>query len=153
MERAVIGCGICILWGTASAYQLAHNAKVLLQWLYALEAMRVHSTCARETPKQVFLAGAGHAAVLEKIAKTENLQEIEQLLKTENLPPDAQTIVFAALKAVWDGALEEQEEKLRFAVSQVSLLWRTAQEKCSSSVRLYMTLGILSGLCTGLVLL
>ena len=74
MERAVIGCGICILWGTASAYQLARNAKVLLQWLYALEAMRVHSTCARETPKQVFLAGAGHAAVLEKIAKTDKYE-------------------------------------------------------------------------------
>ena len=153
MERAVIGCGICILWGAASAYDLMHTARVLLHWLYALEAMRVHSVCAREMPGQVYLAGAGHAAVLEKISKAENLQEMERLLKTENLPSDAQTTVLLALKAVWDGTREEQEEKLCFAVSQISMQSRTAQEKCKSSVRLHMTLGMLSGLCVGLLLM
>ena len=147
----MMGCGLCVLWGAVSAYDLVYTERTLHRWVFALEAMRVHCACMRSTPEQVFLSGAAHIFILKEIAGAKTLQDIERLLKTERLPQMTYATVYGTLESIWNGTPEEQKDKLRFAVSQLTQQWQTAREKSKDKARLHMTLGIFSGLCAGIV--
>jgi len=140
-------------WGIGAAWELKRRARLLRIWVYALETMLVRCDCARETPMQIYLSGASHARVLERIAMAKSEEEISKILSDEGMPKDAYGLVLSALFAIWNGSRDEQLQGVRFSLRQLELLQNDAQRQCVQNVRLYMTLGILGGLSVGLMLL
>ena len=77
----------------------------------------------------------------------------KELLEKAGVPSDVRAVIAPALRAVMNGSQTEQAGHVRLAVSQLEMLLGTAREKCERNAKLYMSLGVWSGLCAALMLI
>ena len=149
MLRALTGCAGCIMLGAFAGVRLIRRKNVLSAWQRAFETMRVHCVCGRNTPQEILMAGAAHVQALCEIARLGAIGD--QWAAWGQVPAEAVALLLEGIRAVLDGGQQEQEMRLSYVMARLDEMRLRTQEKCDRDARLYMMLGVWSGLCALLI--
>ena len=136
MLRALTAGGICLMAGIERAQQLRKRARVLRAWHCALENLSASCACLRLPPEENW-----RSAVMQAGAETD----------ASVLGEEECALIAMCQKALYDGMPEQQERQLRYASSRFAQLALAAQEKQDRDAGLYMSIGLLGGLCVFLM--
>jgi len=150
MLRPMIACFSCVALGFFAGIRLMRQTNTLGAWQRAFETMRIQCMCVRNTPEQVLRAGSVYVPLLADIALQGALDE--KSLRQEAVPQAAVGLLSAGIRAIMDGGQQEQEMQLAYVLASLGEMRQKMQAKCDRDARLYITLGIWSGLCFMLIL-
>lgn len=133
MLRAVIAGLICLAAGVHASQRLNGRVCALRSWQRALEKISTQCACLRLSPKDM-------------------LQELPKSHQTE-LTREEKDWIAECLQTVLNGTQEEQERQLRYAIKRLEQALQTAEEKQKQDAKLFVSLGLLGGLCIFLLCL
>ncbi|MBQ7455457.1 MAG: stage III sporulation protein AB [Clostridia bacterium] len=150
--------GLCACLGISAAWRLRARTACLRAWQRSFAAM--HAACAyrRATCAQVLRAGAADRPLLSAAARAVEISGADagRLFRQEEqerlLRPEEKTVIVNALRAVSSGSREEMGEALAYAAERFSHFCEQSEKKRDANARMYLTLGVLSGVCVFLIL-
>lgn len=158
MSGALILGMLCAALGAYAAGHLRARCGYLRAWQRALMAMYAACAYARSSCAQILRAGAAEVGVLLPIARRVELEgaDAEALFAAQGrdrrLKGEEYRVLLAALRAVSRGTREEISHSLGFALERFGTFCADCDGKRQTDERLYLTLGLLSGLCVFLIL-
>lgn len=149
MLRALIACTGCVSLGVFAGMRLIRRTNELDAWLQAFELMRLQCACQRNTPAEILRSGARYVSALADAAQPDGQAAV--LAAVRQAPEDIKELLQEGVRAVLDGGQREQEMRLAFVTARLEEVRVRTQAKCDRDARLYVMLGIWSGLCALLI--
>lgn len=126
----------CCIWGIYASQRLMRRTGDLRLWLDALESMQTQCSCLRLTPKEVLQNALGKQAA-----------EPAQYLLTR----EEQAVINACLQSVMNDTKEQQERQLQYAIRRFETARVQAEKRQMQDAKLFVSLGVLGGLCVFLL--
>ena len=126
MLRAVTAGLICLILGIQSSKKLDKRVYALRVWQQTLDKISTQCACLRLPPADI-------------------LQDVPQ--QRDALTPEEQAWIEECLQAVLHGTQEEQERQLRYVIKRMEKALERAEEKQKQDAKLFLSLGLLGGLC------
>lgn len=157
LTAVVMGVG-CVCAGCWAGLCLRQRAAHLRAWQRALANMLAACAYARSNSAQVLRAGAAEIETLLPIARAVELEGadaavlFERMEKSGFLRQEEQQALLAVMRALAGGGREEQAAALRFAMERFASFCERSEKKRDADAQMYMTLGLLGGLCMFLIL-
>lgn len=158
MSAAVALAALCVCAGAAAACRLRSRASCLRAWQRALFAMRAACAYSRSSCAQILRAGAAEAPELRPIARQVELTGVdaEALFAAQRrdrrLKNEEYRLLLSVLRAVSRGSREEIGETIAFALERFGTFCADCDRKRQADERMYVMLGVLSGVCVFLLL-
>lgn len=151
---AGLACAMIGLW---AAHGLRARSACLRAWQRALTAMYSSCAYARADCAQILRAGAYDMPVLSTIARQVELNGADAGKLFEALPggrlrPEEHTVLLAVMRAMASGGREEIAAAIAYALERFRQFCAESDGRRDADARLYMTLGVLSGVCAFLIL-
>jgi hypothetical protein len=103
----------------------------------------------RNTPAEILRSGARYVSALADAAQPDGQAAV--LAVVQRAPEDIKELLQEGVRAVLDGGQQEQEMRLAFVTARLEEMRVRTQAKCDRDARLYVMLGIWSGLCALLI--
>ncbi len=148
----------CALIGALAARRLQRRSAYLRAWQRALIAMHAASAYARANCAQILRAGASEARELIPVARAVELEGADaekRYLDTSARQPlkaEERTVLLSVMRALSSGGREEIGAALAYAIERFRQFCADCDRRRDADARMYMTLGVLSGLCVFLIL-
>lgn len=150
--------GACAALGLGLAARLRARCARLRAWQRALSAMYAACAYLRADGSQILRAGAAEVAVLQPVARAVELQgaSAERLFEAQVLEPllrpEERRVLLSAMHALAEDDRRAIADSMAFAQERFRQFCADSEEKRDTDARLYVTLGVLSGLCVFLIL-
>ena len=157
MSGAVILAALCALLGMTAAWRLRSRNLYLRAWQRALLSMRAACAYARSSTGQILRAGGAEADFLAPIARRVETEGADAEALFSALPRDRRLkneeyqVIGSCLTALSHGGREEIAQALDFALERFGDFCARSDRKRQEDEKLYLTLGILSGVCVFLI--
>ena len=157
MLGAVIGAAVCVTAGVGAARRLVARAGRLRAWQRALTAMGAACAYARADCAQILRAGSGDMPCLLVLARGVETrgEDPERAFRAQGrdslLRPEEETVLSAVFRAAARGGREEISAAVAYAQERFAAFCAEADRKRQADARMYVTLGVLSGLCVFLI--
>lgn len=158
MSGAVIPAALCALLGVTAAYRLRTRTQYLRSWQRALLAMRAACAYARASAGQILRAGAAEVPSLSPIARQVETEGADAEALFAAMPRDRRLkneeyqVLQSVLQALAHGSREEIGQAVEYALMRFGDFCARCDQKRREDEKLYLTLGILSGVCVFLIL-
>ena len=158
MPAAVILGAVCLCLGASASARLRLRAACLRAWQRSLLAM--HAACAyqRATCAQVLRAGASARPELLPIARAVETTGADAAVlfarrgKDRLLRPEEEGVLREVMSAVAGGDRSEIGAALDYALERFGEFCRAGEKKRDADAAMYVTLGLLLGVCVFLIL-
>ncbi len=157
LAAVVMGAG-CVCAGLWAGLRLRRRAAHLRAWQQALTNMHAACAYARSNSAQVLRAGAAEIGELLPIARAVELDGadaavlFERMEKSVFLHQEEQQVLLSVMRALAGGGREEQASALRFALDRFAVFCEKSETKRDADAQMYITLGLLGGMCVFLIL-
>lgn len=148
----------CALIGLMAALRLRRRSACLRAWQRALTAMYASCAYARSDCGQILRAGAYEAPALLPIARAVETAGADAGRLFEADAPDRllraeeRAVLLSVMRALANGNREEITAAIAYALERFRMFCVDCDGKRDADARLYMTLGLLSGVCVFLIL-
>jgi len=148
--------GVCFCLGLSACWRLRSRAALLRGWQRGLSGMYAACAYSRSTCAQILHAGG--LPCLRQLARAVELNGADAGRLFAEMPRDPllrheeETVLREAMNAVSSGSREEIAAALSYALERFRAFCADSEKKRDSDARMYMTLGLLSGLCVFLIL-
>lgn len=158
MLAAIMAGGALAAGGLWMGFQLRRRSALLRAWQQALLSMHAACAYARSGSAQVLRAGSGGVRELYALSRAVELsgadagREFMRMQLDRGLRDEEGQTLMTVMRALSDGGREEQQEALRFALERFSVFCDKSDVKRDHDAGMYMTLGLLGGLCAFLIL-
>ena len=158
MSGALILAALCAMLGISAAYRLRSRMLTLRAWQRALLSMRAACAYARSSAGQILRAGAAEAGCLLPIARRVETEGVdaESLFAAQprdrRLKGEEYQVVQGVLHALAHGSREEIGQAVAYAQRRFDDFCARCDQKRGEDEELYLTLGILAGVCVFLIL-
>lgn len=157
MSGAVMLAALCVLLGLSAAYRLRSRNLYLRAWQRALLSMRAACAYARSSPGQILRAGAAEVGELLPLARRVETEGADAEAVFSARPQDRRLkseeyqVILGSLRALAHGGREEIAQALEYALERFGDFCARCDQKRREDEKLYLTLGILSGVCIFLI--
>ncbi len=158
MSGALILAALCAMLGISAAYRLRSRMLTLRAWQRALLSMRAACAYARSSAGQILRAGAAEAGCLLPIARRVETEGADAealfaaLPRDHRLKNEEHQVLLNVLRAVAHGSRPEIAQALDYALERFGDFCARCDQKRREDEKLYLTLGILAGVCVFLIL-
>ena len=158
MSGALIPSALCALLGLMAAYRLRARTQYLRAWQRALLTMGSACAYARASAGQILRAGAAEVPSLAPIARRVETEgaDAESLFAAQSrdrrLKGEEYQVLQGVLHALAHGSREEIGQAVAYAQRRFDDFCARCDQKRREDEKLYLTLGILSGVCVFLIL-
>lgn len=148
----------CAALGAAAARRLRARSACLRAWQRALTAMYASCAYARSGCAQILRAGGYEVPDLRDAARAVELEGADAARLFESrgrgrlLRPEEWTVLLSALRALSGGGREEISAAIAYALDRFGQFCRDSDRRRDADARMYVTLGVLSGVCVFLIL-
>ena len=158
MSGAVILSALCALLGISAAWRLHSRMLTLRAWQRALLSMRAACAYARSSAGQILRAGAAEVSSLAPVARRVETEGADAealfaaLPRDQRLKSEEYQVITSCLRALAHGSRQEIAQALDYALERFGDFCVQCELKRREDEKLYVTLGILSGVCVFLIL-
>lgn len=149
---------VCAALGAAAAVRLRARCAYLRAWQRALTAMYASCAFARSTCAQILRAGAYDMPALRDIAGAVETEGADAAAMLESkgrgrlLRAEEWTVLLSVLRALSAGGRGEIGAAIAYGLERFGDFCRDSDRRRDADERLYVTLGLLSGVCVFLIL-
>lgn len=154
----VVMAVLCACWGLAAGLRLRARAATLRAWQRSLFSMHAACAYARSTCAQVLRAGVADTPLLAGIAHQVELSGadaaalFEQVDTSRLLRAEEREVLRQCMQAIAGGSREEMAASLQYAAQRFEGFCQASERKRDADTRVYVTLGVLCGVCVFLIL-
>ncbi|MBQ9197316.1 MAG: hypothetical protein IJ157_08730 [Clostridia bacterium] len=157
MFGALTAALACALLGIWAAHSLRARSRMLRAWQRALAGMYASCAYARADSAQILRAGAYEIPALGDLARAVELNGADagmlfESQKTGRLRPEEYTVLLSVMRAAASGGREEIAAAIAYAQERFRSFCEACDGKRDADARMYVTLGLLSGVCAFLIL-
>ena len=147
----------CALLGLWAAHGLRARSSSLRAWQRALTAMYASCAYARANCAQILRAGAYEVPALSGMARAVELNgadagELFESMGHGRLKPEEHTVLLSVMRAMASGGREEIAAAIAYALERFRQFCAESDGRRDADARMYLTLGLLSGVCVFLIL-
>ena len=148
----------CALTGLMAALRLRRRSSCLRAWQRALTAMYASCAYARSDCGHILRAGAYEVPALRPIARAVETEgaDAERLFEAgvseRLLRAGERAVLLSVMRALANGNREEIAAAIAYALERFRVFCADSDGKRDTDARLYMMLGLLSGVCVFLIL-